>query len=100
MPPLDKRRLISTLGNKVGGEEVPQRDHVWFRFYVGGIMHATTKVSRGSKKDIAAPVVQRVASQIGLTSRQLADLVSCDMDTNAFYTNLAAKGILVKLPGL
>lgn len=75
------------------------RDHVWFHFRIGDTIYAQTKVSHG-RGDIDSRIAGRIARQIGLSQRALVDLVSCRMDAEAFYANLAEKGPLTGRVGL
>ena len=75
------------------------RDHVWFHFRVGDTLYAQTKVSHG-RGPVDVRIAGRIARQIGLSQRQLSDLVSCRMSGEAFYVNLAEKGPLTGQMGL
>ena len=98
MPALRKQDLRATFRNKCRAEET-HRDHVWFHFLVGDTVYAQTKVSHG-RGDVDVRIVGRIARQVGLSQRELADLVSCTLSADSFYGNLADKGPLTGRVGL
>lgn len=98
MPPFRKQDLRSTFGRKCRAEETT-RDHIWFHFRIGNTIYAQTKVSHG-RGDVDVRVAGRIARQIGLSQRQLSDLVSCQMDADTFYANLEDMGPLTGRVGL
>jgi hypothetical protein len=89
---LRKQELRSTFGRKCRAEETV-RDHVWFHFRIGNTIYAQTKVSHG-RGDVDVRIAGRIARQIGLSQRELGELVSCTLSAEAFYSNLAEKGPL------
>lgn len=86
-----KQELRSTFRGKCGAEEDSSRDHVWYVFRVGHEAYATTKVSHG-RGDISNRVAGRIARQIGLTQRELGDLVACRLSAANFHASLVANG--------
>ncbi len=98
MPTFRKQDLRTTFARKCRGEETV-RDHVWFHFRIGDTVYAQTKVSHG-RGTVDARIAGRIARQIGLSQRQLSELVSCQMDADTFYANLEARGPLTGRVGL
>ena len=98
MPTFRKQDLRRTFRAKCQAEETV-RDHVWFHFRVSDTVFAQTKVSHG-RGSVDVRIAGRIARQVGLNQRQLAELVSCQLDADAFYANLAEVGPLTGRVGL
>ncbi len=87
---VDTSDLLRTLRSKVKAEEDPQRRHVWFKVRLGGVVVRTTSVSHGGSGQIGQPLLGRMARQLGLTSRQLEELVVCTLDAHTYYQMVAS----------
>ncbi len=98
MPAFRKQDLRATFAGKCRAEETV-RDHVWFHFRIGDTVFAQTKVSHG-RGTVDVRIAGRIARQIGLSQRQLSDLVDCRMSAQAFYEHLADNGPLTGRIGL
>ena len=77
--------LLRALRHKVNADESPQRSHIWFKIRVGGDVVRTVSVSHGAAKQIGQPLLGRMAKELGVSSRQLEELVSCTLDAPTFY---------------
>lgn len=63
-------------------------DHRYFVLYVNRMKEAATFLSHGKNQDIGAPLLNAMAKELGLTTREFVDLVKCSFSTEEF---LAAK---------
>ena len=63
-------------------------DHRYFILYVNGKKEAATFLSHGKNQDVGAPLLNAMAKELGLTTREFVDLVKCPLSTEVF---LAAK---------
>jgi len=63
-------------------------DHRYFILYVDGKKEAATFLSHGKNQDIGSPLLNAMAKELGLNTRDFIDLVKCPLSTEEF---LAAK---------
>lgn len=63
-------------------------DHRYFILYVNEKKEAATFLSHGKNQDIGAPLLNAMAKELGLTTKNFVDLVKCPLSTEEF---LAAK---------
>jgi hypothetical protein len=63
-------------------------DHRYFILYVDGKKEAATFLSHGKNQDIGSPLLNAMARELGLASRDFIDLVKCPLSTEEL---LAAK---------
>jgi hypothetical protein len=63
-------------------------DHRYFILYVNGKKEAATFLSHGKNQDVGAPLLNAMAKELGLTTKEFIDLVKCPMSTEEL---LAAK---------
>ena len=73
--------------NKCGALEDTSRDHAWYEFHVGNRFRKKTKLSYGVD-DVDRRIVSRIAQQLGLTTPELMDLVTCRMSAAEFRDRL------------
>lgn len=89
MAAVQRSELVGCLTTKIHAEQDDSRRHIWFTVRIGGVVHATTMVSHGSERQIGQPLLGRIARQLGITTNQLIDLVSCSLSEHAYYQLLA-----------
>lgn len=70
-------------------------DHRYFILYVNEKKEAATFLSHGKNQDIGAPLLNAMAKELGLTTKEFIDLVKCPLSTEEF---LAAKKEASKWP--
>jgi len=63
-------------------------DHRYFILYVNAKKEAATFLSHGKNQDIGSPLLNAMAKELGLTTKEFIDLVKCPMSTEEL---LAAK---------
>jgi hypothetical protein len=63
-------------------------DHRYFILYVNGKKEAATFLSHGKNQDVGAPLLNAMAKELGLTTKEFIDLIKCPMSTEEL---LAAK---------
>jgi hypothetical protein len=63
-------------------------DHRYFILYVDGKKEAATFLSHGKNQDIGSPLLNAMAKELGLNTRDFIDLVKCPLSKEEF---LAAK---------
>jgi hypothetical protein len=56
-------------------------DHRYFILYVNGKKEAATFLSHGKNQDIGAPLLNAMAKELGLATKEFVDLVKCPMST-------------------
>jgi len=56
-------------------------DHRYFIHYVNGKKEAATFLSHGKNQDVGAPLLNAMAKELGLTTREFIDLAKCPMST-------------------
>lgn len=84
--------LLRTLRSKVGAEESPQRRHIWFKIRIDGVVVRTTMVSHGGARQIGQPLLGKIARQLGVSTRQLEELVQCTLSAEAYFELLRNDG--------
>ena len=90
MAVLDSQEARRQFRSKLRAEEdASSRDHYFYLFRIGDTVVATTKISRGPRHTISDDLVARMARQLGVTAKALADAVSCGLKTNNFYKLMA-----------
>ncbi len=82
---VDTGDLLRTLRVKVGAEENEQRRHLWFKVRVDGVVVRTTMVSHGGARQIGQPLLGKIARQLGLTTRQLEELIQCTLSAEHYF---------------
>lgn len=93
MPVLDSGEARVQFKSKLQAEEdASSKDHYFYIFRIGDRIVATTKISRGPRHTISDDLVTRMARQLGVTAKALADAVKCPLEAEAFY-KLMAMGI-------
>ena len=76
--------------NKCRAEQ-SQKDHNRYIFRVRGRIYARTMVSHG-QHEIGKALVGTIARQIGLSSRELRELVACTFSEDDLYARLEEAG--------
>ena len=66
-------------------------DHRYFILYVNGKKEAATFLSHGKNQDIGAPLLNAMAKELGLTTRDFVDLVKCPLSTEEFLATKKEK---------
>ena len=90
MPNLDSQEARRQFKSKLQAEEdTTSRDHYFYFFRIGDTFVASTKISRGPRHTISDDLVARMARQLGMTARALADAVKCSLEVDDFYRLLA-----------
>jgi hypothetical protein len=86
--PIPARALRSTLTGKFGfsGDGTGRGPHEKFRLEVDGVYVAHTMVSRGAT-DIDDSLVAAIARQLGVSRKQVYEMVGCQIDKPS-YLNL------------
>ena len=93
MPVLDSQDARKQFRSKLQAEEdKSSRDHYFYIFRIGDTVVATTKISRSPRHTISDDLVARMARQLGVTAKALADAVSCELTAENFY-RLMAMGV-------
>ena len=81
--------LIRALKAKLGAEEDVQRRHVFYKLRRGELLLRTTSLSHGLRGTIGQPLLGLIAKQLGLTTRELEELVACTLSAEAYFILIA-----------
>ncbi|RQW77281.1 MAG: hypothetical protein EHM14_14740 [Methanothrix sp.] len=54
-------------------------DHRYFILYINGKKEAATFLSHGKNQDIGAPLINAMARELGLATKEFVDLVKCPL---------------------
>ena len=63
-------------------------DHRYFILYINGKKEAATYLSHGKNQDIGSPLLNAMAKELGLATRDFIDLMKCPLSSEEL---LAAK---------
>jgi hypothetical protein len=92
MASIDAGDLRRTLQRKVGATEDTQRRHIFYKIRVGGVLVRTTMLSHGAAGQIGQPLLGQIARQLGISSQELVELVSCTMTSDRYFEIIEAAG--------